>query len=526
MTLPTTSHERASHGRPTTLLAVPLVVLLGAVALLLPTGARAATTPAVGSSSANPPAFIPNWDGHTDSTMLSYSVLTRSSVTVQLIDARGKVVDVLERSIRDAGTHVAVWDGRTTTGTLLPAGTYRLRVDAKPVARVTTPGEPGSANAGVAVIAGSRDVAVVLQAPPVAITGVELTRGAIGRAKSLARTQARFVLSAPASVSAVVVDAQGRVVRTLHAGHMEAGARAVDWQGATTRGRAVADGDYTLLVAAAGPGRPTETMRQPLRVDRTVPTLRTGRVIRAKSTTAAVTVPVKVVLGEAAKVRIRIGRRVGSFDKAAGTHVLSMSGASMGLKPRRKARSVRAVVTATDATGNLRTTRLRVVIPGARATRKPAKPTPPPAVAPPAPTPPVKQPVESGPPAVTGAFTWPIDGILTSPFGPRDGRMHQGLDLAAPSGTPIHAAQGGVVNFVGDRNDCYGNIVVVDHPNGVQTWYAHQVRFGKFVVGDRVERLDIIGYVGTTGCSTGNHLHFEVRIGGKPRNPLAYLPRR
>lgn len=120
----------------------------------------------------------------------------------------------------------------------------------------------------------------------------------------------------------------------------------------------------------------------------------------------------------------------------------------------------------------------------------------------------------------TGAF--PANGTITSNFGRRWGRMHQGIDIGAPSGQPIFAAFDGTVTFAG-RQGGYGNMILVDHGSGCVTAYAHQ---SAFVAGpgDVVTAGQQIGKVGSTGNSTGPHLHFEVRINGTARDPLGYLP--
>jgi len=119
-------------------------------------------------------------------------------------------------------------------------------------------------------------------------------------------------------------------------------------------------------------------------------------------------------------------------------------------------------------------------------------------------------------------FIWPIQGVLTSGFGPRWGRMHTGIDIADPAGTPIHAAKAGEVIYAGWLNG-YGNTVVVDHGDGIATLYGHQSRIGS-TEGQTLNQGDVLGFVGSTGHSTGNHLHFEVRIDTKPVNPRPYLP--
>jgi murein DD-endopeptidase MepM/ murein hydrolase activator NlpD len=121
----------------------------------------------------------------------------------------------------------------------------------------------------------------------------------------------------------------------------------------------------------------------------------------------------------------------------------------------------------------------------------------------------------------SAGFTWPTSGQITSGFGPRWGRMHQGLDVAAPTGRPITAAKSGKV-IVAGWSGGYGNLVVIDHGGGLSTAYAHQSRIA-VKVGDPVTQGGLIGYIGSTGPSTGPHLHFEVRVNGAARDPLPYL---
>lgn len=119
-------------------------------------------------------------------------------------------------------------------------------------------------------------------------------------------------------------------------------------------------------------------------------------------------------------------------------------------------------------------------------------------------------------------FRWPAEGRLTSGFGRRWGRKHQGIDLAARPGTPVRAAESGRVIFSGALGG-YGNVIAVRHSKQYTTVYAHN---RKLLVerNDWVERGDRIAEVGTTGRSTGPHLHFEVRRGRTPQDPLLYLP--
>lgn len=125
-----------------------------------------------------------------------------------------------------------------------------------------------------------------------------------------------------------------------------------------------------------------------------------------------------------------------------------------------------------------------------------------------------------------GAMIIPVKGKFTSPFGyrihpiSRTRRLHTGQDIGAPNGTPIAAAKDGIVTFTGWKGG-YGNTVIIDHGNGITTLYAHQSRIAS-TPGTKVRQGQLIGYVGTTGASTGNHLHWEVRVNGAPVNPIPY----
>jgi murein DD-endopeptidase MepM/ murein hydrolase activator NlpD len=119
-------------------------------------------------------------------------------------------------------------------------------------------------------------------------------------------------------------------------------------------------------------------------------------------------------------------------------------------------------------------------------------------------------------------LSWPVKGPVTSGFGTRWGRLHAGIDIGAGTGTPIRAAKAGEVIFAGVQSG-YGNVIIIDHGGGFTTLYAHQSRLAASD-GQSVSSGEVIGYVGSTGHSTGPHLHFETRVGGSPRNPRAYLP--
>ena len=117
---------------------------------------------------------------------------------------------------------------------------------------------------------------------------------------------------------------------------------------------------------------------------------------------------------------------------------------------------------------------------------------------------------------------WPASGPVTSEFGYRWGRLHAGIDIGAGTGAPIRAAKDGVVISAGSQGG-YGNTVIIDHGGGLTTLYAHMSRIAAGDGAD-VSAGEVIGYVGSTGHSTGPHLHFETRVGGSPQNPRRYLP--
>jgi murein DD-endopeptidase MepM/ murein hydrolase activator NlpD len=120
----------------------------------------------------------------------------------------------------------------------------------------------------------------------------------------------------------------------------------------------------------------------------------------------------------------------------------------------------------------------------------------------------------------SSGMIWPVDGPVTSPFGMRWGRLHAGIDISVPSGTPIRAADDGTVAMAAPTGG-YGNYTCIDHGGGLSTCYAHQSRFG--VTSGSVSQGQVIGYVGCTGSCYGDHLHFEVRVNGSPTDPLGYL---
>jgi murein DD-endopeptidase MepM/ murein hydrolase activator NlpD len=123
--------------------------------------------------------------------------------------------------------------------------------------------------------------------------------------------------------------------------------------------------------------------------------------------------------------------------------------------------------------------------------------------------------------ASSSGFIWPVHGVVTSGFGWRWGRMHEGIDIAVSSGTPVVSAASGTVIVAGWMGG-YGNLIVVDHGNGIATAYGHNtsVTVG---VGQSVAQGQLIAYSGNTGHSTGPHVHFEVRVNGGAVDPFGYL---
>lgn len=126
-------------------------------------------------------------------------------------------------------------------------------------------------------------------------------------------------------------------------------------------------------------------------------------------------------------------------------------------------------------------------------------------------------------PRAARQFAWPVTaGLVSSPFGIRNGVMHDGVDIVAGMGTAVRAADDGTVIFAGHLRG-YGNAVILQHSGGYVTVYGHNqrnlVRYGAAVV-----RGQVIAELGSTGRATGPNLHFEVRFEGQPQNPLAYLP--
>jgi murein DD-endopeptidase MepM/ murein hydrolase activator NlpD len=128
-------------------------------------------------------------------------------------------------------------------------------------------------------------------------------------------------------------------------------------------------------------------------------------------------------------------------------------------------------------------------------------------------------------PRYVGAYGWPLQrGLVTSEFGPRWGTLHQGIDIAADAGVPVHASAPGEVVHSGPLGS-YGNLVVLRHDARTTTLYAHN-RALRVRAGQRVRQGQVVAALGSTGRSTGPHVHFEVREGERPIDPRRRLPAR
>jgi len=146
-------------------------------------------------------------------------------------------------------------------------------------------------------------------------------------------------------------------------------------------------------------------------------------------------------------------------------------------------------------------------------------------------TPPANTPKTPGSPALArvpshyeGAYRWPLDaGIVSSEYGERWGKMHKGIDIAASSGEPVYAVAAGEVIYAGDGLRGYGNVVILKHDEKITSLYAHNTAL-KVKLGDQIKQGDLIALLGSTGHSTGPHVHFEFRQGDVSINPHTLLP--
>jgi len=124
---------------------------------------------------------------------------------------------------------------------------------------------------------------------------------------------------------------------------------------------------------------------------------------------------------------------------------------------------------------------------------------------------------------------WPLDGRLMGPYGRRndpfsgEGALHTGVDISAPPGTPVKASADGVVTFAAYSGG-YGRLVIIDHGNGMESYYAHLSKFD-VMEGQEIRQGEVVGRVGSSGRTTAPHLHYEVRMGQAPVNPYRFLAR-
>ncbi|MBC7460158.1 MAG: peptidoglycan DD-metalloendopeptidase family protein [Thermoleophilia bacterium] len=332
------------------------------------------------------------------------------------------------------------------------------------------------------------------------VTSLEVSHAAIspnadGRADA---AEIAPTLAQPAGASLRVVDSRGGAVRTIWEGDLPAGVTTFAWDGTRDDGARVADGTYSVELRADAPGVATSTgaeiQRAAIRVDTQAPRrIVAGGAARARGK-ALVRIPLTLDEEASVTVRVRDGRglRALTFLQPAGRSSVELRAPAAGQRTRQRLRGS-VTVEASDAAWNEATVTVPVDV----------------APAPVAPT-------WNG-----GTMTWPVRGIITSSFGPRGGRMHEGLDIAVATGTPIYAPAAGRVIVAGWVSG-YGNVVYLDHGRGVTTRYGHQSRLAVHV-GQALRRGQLLGYAGSTGHSSGPHLHFEVRTDGIARNPISYL---
>ncbi len=119
-------------------------------------------------------------------------------------------------------------------------------------------------------------------------------------------------------------------------------------------------------------------------------------------------------------------------------------------------------------------------------------------------------------------YMWPVQGVILSPYGPRGGRLHAGVDIDGPVGAKVAASRGGLILTAGRKYSGYGNMVDIRHEDGVVTRYGHGSKI-LVRVGERVEQGQPVMLLGCTGRCSGPHVHFEVRVNGRPTNPMAFL---
>lgn len=469
--------------------AIAVACWLALTALIAP---GPATAGALGGTAARPVSFVPDWDGSRDTTRIRVRTNDPATISVVVRARDGRVLRVLANGLAvPTGRTDLWWDGRDGGGAVVAPGRYTVAVSA--IARSRRAARE------------RRELAVRVRSPRVSVHGLQLVRGYVSAVAGRRSTSASFQLGARGLVSAAIAQANGTVVRNLLRGSRRGGRARVAWDGRGDLGGRVRDGSYLLLVSATAGQMPSATLRAPLLVDTVRPRLvSTRRVVQAGLRNGRVLAVLRLHASEQGQlvVRARSGRRY-QVHVRAGRRSIALPAAQLGIRAGTRPAAWRLRLVLSDAAANASGARVVVQVPARPHSSSPAPPTPP-----------VTTP--------GGALSWPVAGPMTSPFGPRWGRMHQGIDIGAALGAPISAAAGGIVSFAGTQGG-YGNIVVIEHPGGLATAYAHQSRIVA-VVGQVVSRGQLVGYVGSTGHSTGPHLHFETRIGGLAVDPMRYLP--
>lgn len=445
--------------------------------------------------------FVPNWDGETDSVSVTSTPPRAGRIVVTVVAANGHVIHTIGDVHVSANTpYTAYWDGRYPNGTIVPAGSYRLVATFtadRGQASVTSTPQPVTIAMTPITIAGN----------PLGVRVIGASRGVMSRKAGFTETRVRIRMSSAGYLSALIVDAHGRVVRTLAAGSRLAGTGSLSWDTRNGSGVRVPDGRYTMMIAATTGQQSTPTQRVPLRVDTAAPSIRrVGSATRtATIRNGRVYVPIKLVSNEAARMEVRGIAGTGYRQRiGAGTTGILVQGSLLGIVQSQTTRSYVVKVYLTDSAGNVRAISTRIKVIG-RVAPEPSHPAP---------------------PVIGGGgsgWAWPSTGCLSSGFGPRGSSFHYGLDIAAPIGTMVRAATAGTVSFAGTMGG-YGNLVIIEHPGGISTRYGHLSRID-VSVGEMLARSQQVGLVGSTGHSTGPHLHFETRVEDVARDPQIVLPR-
>lgn len=345
--------------------------------------------------------------------------------------------------------------------------------------------------------------------PVATISDLDVSHDAIapGRRGTSREVELTFRSTIRQQLRIVVLDRSGHELRTIVDDTIAQGPARFVWNGRDDTGGLVADGDYELVVEASTRNE-SMSVSDIVRIDRRAPVVALpSRSIRLASLRSRrFLLPISASEQALLHVSTRGASGPGSTTVSpdAGRSSVTVPIRSLAAVRRQLARSGRARVVvrlvATDAAGNRRVRVAAVTL------LEPSVYAPP---------------VDTGPIVGSSRLSWPLSGPITSRFGPRWGRMHNGIDMGVPSGRRIGAAAPGRVTYSGWMSG-YGNTVIVDH-GSLETLYAHQSRIA-VRTGQSVRRGQTVGYVGSTGNSTGPHLHFEVRTGGVAKDPMRYLP--